>query len=204
MSLSVDVSYLRWLYLSIFIAAPVCACIYINLSLFYECFFAFASIFFFKHLITIKYSTMLVELNCVRVSNFLLNCDQSQSSQHENYLIMVLIVELYFTSFFEHIYSFIFYDNWESCQFFTENIFFYLNATSVLFLFFVFDVLLLYTVFISFSLYSFYLIFVTFWHIFLFFIKIRVSSLKTSTNCQKHQFCFSFSAVVSPFEFQKF
>lgn len=130
--------------------APVCACIYINLSLFYECFLPSRQFFFFKHLITIKYSTMLVELNCVRVSNFLFNCDQSQSSQHENYLIMVLIVELYFTSFFEHIYSFIFCDNRESCQFFTENIFSYLNTTSVLFLFFVFDVLLLYTIFISF------------------------------------------------------
>lgn len=150
-SLSVDVSYLRWLYLSIFIAAPVCACIYINLSLFYECFFAFASIFFFKHLITIKYSTMLVELNCVRVSNFLLNCDQSQSSQHENYLIMVLIVELYFTSFFEHIYSFIFYDNWESCQFFTENIFF-LSQHHICFVF-----VFRFRCFTA--LYSFYLIF---------------------------------------------
>lgn len=98
---------------------------------------------------------MLDELNCVRVSNFILNCDQSQLSQHENYLIMVLIVELYFTSFFEHIYSFIFCDNWESSQFFAENIFFYLNITAVLFLFFVIDVLLLYPIFF---------IFVTFWH----------------------------------------
>lgn len=152
-SLSVDVSYLRWLYLSIFIAAPVCACVSI-----WSCFmsvFLPSRLFFFKHLIAIKYNPMLDELNCVRVSNFILNCDQSQLSQHENYLIMVLIVELYFTSFFEHIHSFIFCDNWESSQFFAENIFFYLNITAVLFLFFVIDVLLLYPIFF---------IFVTFWH----------------------------------------